>query len=154
VLLDVGPQELVRLAGTRFPESYRRQLSRWRYGPAVCKVDLALDGPIPWRNSDCGHAATVHVGGWFDEIVDAERAVWEGTHPERPFVLCAQQSRFDPTRAPAGKHTVWAYCHVPHGSQVDMSERIEKQIERFAPGFRARILARSVRTSADLERDN
>ena len=154
VLLDVGPRELVRLAGTRFPESYRRRLARWRYGPAVCKVDLALDGPIPWRNADCAHAGTVHVGGWFDEIVDAERAVWEGTHPERPFVLCAQQSRFDPTRAPAGKHTVWAYCHVPHGSQVDMSERIEKQIERFAPGFRARILARSVRTSADLERDN
>jgi len=154
VLLDLGPRGVLQLAGARLPEPYRSELSRYRYGPGVCKLDLALDGPIPWRNPDCTRAGTVHVGGRFDEIAAAERLVWEGAHPERPFVLLAQQSLFDPTRAPTGKHTVWAYCHVPQGSTVDMSERIEKQIERFAPGFRQRILARSVRTASDLERDN
>jgi len=113
-----------------------------------------LDGPIPWRAAECARSATVHVGGAFEEIVVGERIVWNGGHPEKPFVLLAQSSLFDPTRAPQGKHTVWAYCHVPNGSTFDMSERIEAQIERFAPGFRERILARSVRNTQEMERYN
>src|SRR5262249_16238595 len=118
------------------------------------KLDWALDGPIPWAADACRRAATVHVGGTLDEVADAERAVWEGRHPDRPFVLVAQQSLFDPSRAPEGKHTGWAYCHVPTGSAEDMTARIEAQVERFAPGFRARILARSAWGPADFERYN
>jgi phytoene dehydrogenase-like protein len=154
VLLDVTPRQLLALAGRRLPESYRRRLARYRYGPGSCKVDWALDGPIPWRAGACRRAATVHVGGTLEEIAAAEAAATRGEHPERPFVLLAQPSLFDPTRAPAGKHTVWGYCHVPNGSAVDMAERIERQVERFAPGFRDRILARHVMTAADLERYN
>jgi phytoene dehydrogenase-like protein len=127
-------------------------LARYRYGPGVFKLDLALDGPIPWRAADCLRAGTVHVGGTLDEIAAAERAVWQGKAPERPFVLLAQQSLFDPSRAPAGKQTVWAYCHVPNGYTGDMTEAIEAQIERFAPGFRQRILARHAMSAADMER--
>ena len=154
VLCDVTPRQLLALAGELLPARARGRLKRWRYGPGVFKVDYALDGPIPWQSADVAQAGTVHLGGSADEIVEAERAPWQGRHAERPFVLLAQQSLFDDTRAPAGKHTAWAYCHVPHGSTVDVRERIEAQIERFAPGFRDRILACSARNSAELERDN
>jgi phytoene dehydrogenase-like protein len=154
VLCDVTPRQLVQLAGDRLPGRYSRRLARWRYGPGIFKVDYALEGPIPWSAPEVGEAATVHVGGTLDEIAESERAAWSGGHAERPFVLLAQQSLFDDTRAPAGKHTVWAYCHVPNGSTVDMRDRIEAQIERFAPGFRDRILAHSVRSTRDLEREN
>jgi phytoene dehydrogenase-like protein len=124
------------------------------YGPGTFKLDLALDGPIPWRDPRCLEASTVHIGGTLEEVAAAEAAVWRGEHPERPFVMLCQQSQFDPTRAPAGKHTGYAYCHVPPGSTVDLTNVIERQIERFAPGFRERILARHVTTTADFERDN
>ena len=129
-------------------------MQRYRYGPGVCKVDLALDGPIPWKAEACLRAGTVHVGGTLPEIAAAERAVWRGELAERPYVLLAQQSLFDPTRAPAGKQTAWAYCHVPSGSTCDVSDRIIGQIERFAPGFRERILAKHVFTAAEMERYN
>jgi phytoene dehydrogenase-like protein len=154
VLCDVGPRALARLGGERLPTSYRRRLSRFRYGPGAFKVDYALDGPIPWTARECARAATVHLGGTLAEIAASEQAPWRGEHAEQPFVLLAQHSLFDPTRAPAGKHTVWAYCHVPNGSTVDMTSRIEAQIERFAPGFRERVLARSVLPPAELERRN
>jgi phytoene dehydrogenase-like protein len=154
VLCDVTPRQLLRIAGDRLSIRYRRALTSYRYGPGVFKVDFALDGPIPWRAAECAHAATVHVGATLEEVALAERAVWRGEHSERPFVLLAQQSLFDPTRAPEGKHTAWAYCHVPHGSTVDMTERIEAQIERFAPDFRDRILARSTKSAVDMERYN
>ncbi|MBV9713217.1 MAG: NAD(P)/FAD-dependent oxidoreductase [Ktedonobacteraceae bacterium] len=129
-------------------------MQRYRYGPGVFKVDYALDGPIPWKAGDCLRAGTVHLGGTFGEIATAERQVARGQLPERPFVLLAQQSLFDPTRAPEGKQTVWAYCHVPNGSDCDMSERIDSQIERFAPGFRDRILAKHTLTTSELEAYN
>ncbi len=154
VLFDLGPKQLLTIVGDRFPSGYRKALMRYRYGPGAFKLDYALDGPIPWRSAACAQAATVHLGGTLEEIAAAEAAVWRGEHPERPFVLLAQQSLFDPTRAPAGKHTLWAYTHVPNGSTFDMTDRIERQIERFAPGFRDRILARSVMTAADFERYN
>ncbi len=152
ILCDVTPRQLLSLADDRLPSGYRKRLARYRYGPGVFKLDLALDGPIPWRAADCLRAGTVHVGGTLDEIAAAERAVWQGKAPERPFVLLAQQSLFDPSRAPAGKQTVWAYCHVPNGYTGDMTEAIEAQIERFAPGFRQRILARHAMSAADMER--
>ena len=154
ILCDVTPRQLLRITGDRLPGSYQRQLRRYRYGPGVFKIDLALDGPIPWKARECLRAGTVHIGGTFSEIAASERAISRGEHPEKPFVLLAQQSLFDPTRAPAGKHTVWAYCHVPSGSTFDMTERIELQIERFAPGFRDRILARSTMNSLEVERYN
>jgi phytoene dehydrogenase-like protein len=154
MLFDLTPRQLLRIAGDHLPDGYRRQLKRYRYGPGVFKLDLALDGPIPWKAQECLGAGTIHVGGTLQEIAAAERAVTRGRHPARPFVLVAQQSLFDPTRAPQSKHTVWAYCHVPNGSRVDMAERIEAQIERFAPGFRDRILARSVISPAQMERYN
>lgn len=153
-LLDVTPHQLRRLGGSRLSSRYQARLGRYRYGPGVFKLDLALDGPIPWTASDCLRAGTVHVGGTLDEIEYAEQAVASGQHPDRPFVLVAQQSLFDPWRSPDGKHTVWAYCHVPNGSSVDMAERIEAQIERFAPGFRERILARHTMGPGDYERYN
>jgi phytoene dehydrogenase-like protein len=151
VLCDVTPRQLLRLAGRRLSPLYQRRLQRYRYGPGVCKVDFALDGPIPWKSPECLRAATVHLGGTLPEIAAGEAAIWRGEHPERPYVLVAQQSLFDPTRAPTGKHTVWAYCHVPNGSPYDMSERIAAQIERFAPGFRDCILAKHVCTADQLE---
>jgi phytoene dehydrogenase-like protein len=154
LLFDVAPRHLARICGQRLPGRYRRRLEKFRHGPAVFKLDWALDGPIPWKAAACGRAATVHLGGTFEEIAFGEREVWKGRHPVRPYVLIAQQSLFDPTRAPAGRHTGWAYCHVPSGSTVDMTEAIEGQVERFAPGFRDRILARSVWRPADFERHN
>jgi len=136
------------------PETYRRQLKGYRYGPGVFKIDYALDGPIPWRAEECARAGTVHLGGRLEEISAAESAVWRGEHPHKPLVLLAQQSLFDPTRAPHGKQTVWAYCHVPHGSDQDMTGPIEDQIERFAPGFRDRVLARSTHTALEMEHYN
>jgi len=154
VIFDLTPRQILAIAGDRFPSTYRRQLEHFRYGPGVFKLDLALDGPIPWRAEACHSAGTVHLGGTLAEIAFAEREVARGRHPDRPFVLLAQQSLFDPSRAPAGKHTVWAYCHVPNGSAVDMTERIEAQIERFAPGFRDRILARHVMSPNALQAYN
>ncbi len=142
VLFDLAPRQVARIAAARLPESDRRALETYRYGPGVFKLDYALDAPVPWRAAECARAGTVHLGGTLDEIAASERDVARGRHPERPFVLVAQQSLSDPSRAPAGKHTLWAYCHVPNGSTVDMTERIEAQLERFAPGFRERILAR------------
>jgi phytoene dehydrogenase-like protein len=154
VLFDLTPRQLLEVAGEHFTEDYRDALKRYRYGPGVFKVDYALDGPVPWKAGVCKRAGTVHLGATLDEISAGEATVWRGEHPERPFVLLAQQSLFDETRAPEGKHTVWAYCHVPNGSTFDMTERIEGQIERFAPGFRARILAKNAMGPADLERVN
>ena len=150
-LLDVGARQLESIAGDGLPQRYRRKLEAFRYGPGVFKMDWALEGPIPWSALDCSFAGTVHVGGTLEEIAAAEAAVWRGEHPERPFVLAAQPSMFDDTRAPQLRHVAWAYCHVPNGSDFDMTERIENQIERFAPGFRERILARSVMTTSDIE---
>jgi phytoene dehydrogenase-like protein len=154
VLCDVSPHQLLRMAGDRLPPSYGRRLAGYRYGPGVFKMDFALDGPIPWRAAECARAATVHLGGTLPEIAASERAVWRGEHPERPYVLVVQQSLFDPTRAPHGQHTAWAYCHVPNGSTFDMAACIEAQFERFAPGFRQGVLARSSRTALELERYN
>jgi phytoene dehydrogenase-like protein len=154
VLLDLTPRQVLAVAGARLPDRYCKRLARFRYGPGVCKVDWALDGPIPWRAERARRAGTVHVGGSADEVVRSEDEVQRGRHPERPFTLVAQPTVFDPTRAPAGVHTAWAYCHVPHGSTVDMTERIEAQVERFAPGFRDRVLARHTMGPADLERRN
>ncbi len=154
VLFDVTPRQLVAILGDRLPGGYRRRVEKYRYGPGVFKMDWALDGPIPWRSEECGRAGTVHLGGTMEEIAAAEDEVSKGGHPDAPFVLLAQQSLFDPSRAPGGKHTAWAYCHVPNGSTVDMTDRIEAQIERFAPGFKDRILARSARSPAALEEYN
>jgi phytoene dehydrogenase-like protein len=154
VLLDVTPRQLHAIAADVLPAPYRRHLQRFRYGPAAFKIDYALSGKIPWRSSPCADAATVHVGGRYDEIARSEADANAGRIPESPFVLVAQQSHFDGTRAPAGRHTGWAYCHVPHGSPVDMTDRIERQIERFAPGFRDTILARHVTPPAALEAHN
>jgi len=153
-LFDTAPKGLLQIAGDRLPGGYRRQLERFRYNPGVFKIDWALDGPIPWTSAACHRSATVHVGGAFDEIAAAERAVWRDAHPARPFVLLAQQSRFDPTRAPAGKQVAWAYCHVPNASTVDRTDAIEQQVERFAPGFRDLILARTTRHAAAMETYN
>jgi phytoene dehydrogenase-like protein len=154
VLLDVTPRQFLALAGDRLPAGSRRALQRFRYGPGVCKVDWALTGPVPWQAPACREAGTVHLGGTFAEVAASEADVSAGRHPERPFCLIAQAGVVDPGRAPAGQQTLWGYCHVPRGSAVDMSARIEAQIERFAPGFRDLILARSVRTAADMERYN
>jgi len=154
ILCDLSPKPLLRIAGHRFPSRFRKALQRYRYGMGVYKVDWALDGPIPWRNPECALAGTVHVGGTLDEIASSERDAWNGVHAERPFVLLAQPTLSDPSRAPQGRHVAWTYCHVPHGSSVDMLPRIERQIERFAPGFRDRVLARAVMGPADVERHN
>lgn len=154
VLCDITPRQLLALAGDKLPAGYRRSLERYRYGPGAFKVDWALDGPVPWRAAACARAATVHLGGTMEEIAESESAVWEGRVVERPFVLLVQTSLFDTSRAPAGKHTVWAYCHVPNGSTADMTDAIEAQIERFAPGFRQRVLGRHVFTPAALEQHN
>jgi phytoene dehydrogenase-like protein len=143
VLADVSPRELVRLARGRLPRRYERRLLAYRHGPGAFKVDWALDGPIPWRAEDCRRAGTLHLGGTLDEISHSEWGAWSGRVAERPFVLLVQQTTFDPSRAPDGKHVAWAYCHVPNGSELDLTERIEAQVERFAPGFRELVLARS-----------
>ncbi|WP_019991313.1 phytoene desaturase family protein [Rudanella lutea] len=151
ILLDLTPKSVLQLAGDRFPWLYRKQLETYRYGPGIFKVDWALDGPIPWTNPDCGRAGTVHLGGTLEEINLAEKVTYNGYHPDKPYVLLAQQSLFDNTRAPAGRHVGWAYCHVPNGSTVDMTERIEQQVERAAPGFRDRILARHTQNTKQIE---
>jgi phytoene dehydrogenase-like protein len=154
ILCDLTPGPLLKIAGDRFPRGYRRKLLLYRYGPGAYKVDWALGGPIPWRAAECARAATVHLGATLEEIARSERDAWAGVDTERPYVLLVQPTLFDRSRAPAGKHTAWAYCHVPHGSQFDMLPRIEAQIERFAPGFRERVLARSVMAPAEIERHN
>jgi len=154
ILFDVTPKQLLQIAGDKFSSLYRWQLQRYRYGMGVFKIDWALDGPIPFTASQCRQAGTVHLGNTFEEIAVSEQLTSKGKHPEKPFVLLAQQSLFDTSRAPEGKHTAWAYCHVPNGSEVDMTERIEKQVERFAPGFRDRILARYVMNTTQMEAYN
>jgi phytoene dehydrogenase-like protein len=149
VMADITPRQVLAIAGSRFPTGYRASLEEYRYGPGAFKMDWALDAPIPWRAKECERAGTVHLGGTLEEIAE-----WERSHSGRPFVLLSQHSLFDDTRAPRGKHTAWAYCHVPNGSTWDMTDAIEDQVERFAPGFRSRVLARSVRTPADLEAYN
>lgn len=149
-LFDTNTAQVGKIAGDELPAGFRRRLERFRHGPGIFKLDWALDGPIPWLAEACHRAATVHVGGNFASIAKAERAAWSGAPAEEPFVLLAQTSLFDDTRAPKGKHTGWAYCHVPHGSTVDMTERIEAMVERYAPGFRERIIGRHVTSPADL----
>jgi phytoene dehydrogenase-like protein len=154
VLADVVPRELVRISRGGLPERYERRLSAYRHGPGSFKLDWALDRPIPWRAPDCSRAGTVHLGATLEEISASEWGAWSGRPGGRPFVLLAQTSLFDDARAPAGKHTAWAYCHVPNGSALDMTERIEAQVERFAPGFRETILARHALGPTALESHN
>jgi phytoene dehydrogenase-like protein len=154
VLLDVMPHAAERISADRMDGAARKRLRHWRSGPGVFKVDWALDGPIPWSDPSSGRAGTVHVGGTYEEIASAELAVHEGDHPSRPFVFVGQQSLFDPSRAPIGKQTAWGYCHVPAGSDQDMTTAIEAQIERFAPGFRELILARHTMDTVAFERHN
>ncbi len=154
VIGDITPRQLVAIAGDRLDRKGRRSLERFRYGPGVCKVDYALSEPVPWTNADARRAGTVHVGGTFEEVAGAEAEVAAGRHADRPFVLVSQQSLADDTRAPAGQHTLWAYCHVPNGSTRDVSESITTQIERFAPGFRDVVLDQHVMTATDYETYN
>ena len=154
VIFDTSPEQLSTIAGDALPEGYRRRLGRYRYGPGVFKIDWALDGPIPWRDPNCLEASTVHVGGTLDEIAASERDMYRGQHSDRPYLILCQQSQFDSSRAPDGQHTGYAYCHVPHGSTVDRTEAIETQIERFAPGFRDRILARHTMNTMEFEAHN
>jgi phytoene dehydrogenase-like protein len=149
--LDLTPRQLLGLAGDRLPSSYRRWLARYRYGPGVFKVDWALRAPIPWRATECSRAGTVHLGGDLDEVRISANAAWAGEPDPRPFVLLSQPSLFDASRAPADGHVAWAYCHVPHGSTLDMADAIEAQVERFAPGFRDIILARHSLDATQLE---
>ena len=154
ILCDITPRQLLTIAGDNVAASERRRLEGYRYGPGSFKIDWALDAPIPWKSEICRRAGTVHIGGTFEEIADSESGAFQGRHAEHPFVLLAQPSLFDPGRAPVGKHTAWGYCHVPNGSSFDMRDRIESQIELFAPGFRERILARSIMFPRDLEAHN
>lgn len=153
-LFDTSPAQLASIAEPILPARYVRRLRRYRYGPAVFKLDWALDGPIPWRDPRCAEASTVHVGGTLEDIAASEAAIWRAEHAERPFLILCQTSHIDPSRAPAGKHTGYAYCHVPAGSTVDQTDAIERQVERFAPGFRDRILARHATTPSMFESEN
>jgi phytoene dehydrogenase-like protein len=153
-LCDLSPRPLLRIAGHRFSAGFRRALERYRYGMGVFKIDWALSDPIPWTAEACRRAGTVHLGGTLEEIAASEQAAWSGRISERPYVLLAQPTLFDPSRAPAGRHIAWGYCHVPHASTVDMVERIERQIERHAPGFGDCVLARAVATPAAIEARN
>jgi phytoene dehydrogenase-like protein len=153
-LLDLTPRQILQIQETELPRSYRQQLARYRYGPGVFKIDWALAAPIPWQAEACRVAGTVHLGGTLAEVASAEAAVWRGEHPARPFVILAQPTIVDPSRTPADRHTAWAYCHVPNGSTVDMTSAIEAQVERFAPGFGRRILARSTRNASEMEAYN
>lgn len=154
VLFDLAPRQVIEIAGEALPARYRARLARYNYGPSVFKLDYVLSGPIPWRAPECGEASTVHVGGTLAEIARSERAAWDGEVSSAPFAMVCQQSHFDSTRAPAGKHTGYVYCHVPHACTVDMTDAIERQIERFAPGFRDLIVARQAMFPADIERGN
>ena len=153
-MFDTSPRAMAAIMGARLPAAFSERLARYAHGPGVFKIDWALNAPIPWKARECLDSATVHVGGTLEEIADAESAPWRGECAERPFVLVTQPSLFDARRAPEGKHTAWGYCHVPNGSKVDMTTRIESQIERFAPGFREVIVARAVHTPATLESHN
>jgi phytoene dehydrogenase-like protein len=153
-LFDLTPAQLLRIEGIRWPESYRRRLRRYRYGPGVFKIDWALSEPIPWRAEACRRAGTIHLGGPIEHVAASERAAWEGRDPTRPFTLVGQATLFDPMRAPAGNHTGWAYCHVPNGSTADFTDLVEDRIERFAPGFRDVVLARHTMNTAQLEAYN
>jgi phytoene dehydrogenase-like protein len=153
-LFDVTPRQLLHIAGARLPSGYRERLHRFRYGPGVFKVDWALSGPVPWQDPRCARAATVHLAGNLSDVAEPEAAVQQGQLSQRPFVIFVQPSLFDATRAPAGQHTAWAYCHVPLGSPVDAADAIEQQVERFAPGFKQLVLARSSMSSEALERYN
>jgi phytoene dehydrogenase-like protein len=154
VLCDLSPRPLLRIAGHRLPARYREKLERYRYGMGVFKIDWALSAPVPWKAEACRRAGTVHLGGTLDEIAASETSAWTGRVADRPFVLFSQPTIFDPSRAPAGKHVAWGYCHVPAASTADMLDRVEQQVERFAPGFRDCVLARSVLTPADIEARN
>lgn len=154
ILCDIGPRQLLQIAGHHLPIEFKRKLANYRYGPGIFKVDWALSEAIPWKASECRRAGTIHIGGSAEEIEQSEREAWHGIHAEKPYVLMAQQSLFDSKRAPQGKQTAWGYCHVPHGSTVDMTTNIENQIERFAPGFKDCILARNTRTTQEIEHDN
>ena len=153
-MLDVTPGQFIKIAGKNLTYSYVNRMQHYRYGPAVFKVDWILDGPVPWAAEPCRNAGTVHAGGTMEEIITAEKAVMRGQHPEKPFVLLVQPSLFDPTRSGSKRHVLWGYCHVPNSSTRDMTDAIENQIARFAPGFKDRILAKGVMYPADLERDN
>lgn len=153
-LFDTSPSQLVEIAGDRLPSGYQNRLQKYRYGMGVFKLDWALDHPIPWKAADCSRAATLHIGPSLADITASEKAVWQGRHPEKPYLIVAQQSLFDPTRAPSGKHTAWAYCHVPNSSTEDMTAAIENQIERFAPGFRDCIKTRHIMTTANYQAYN
>jgi len=154
VLFDVSPKQLLQIAGHKFSTLYKWQLERYRYGMGVFKVDWALDGPIPFTADECRRAGTIHIGNTIAEITLSEQQTWNGQHPDKPFVLLAQQSVFDETRAPKGKHTGWAYCHVPNGSTIDMTNAIENQVERFAPGFKDLILAKHTISPVQMEEYN
>jgi phytoene dehydrogenase-like protein len=154
VLCDLSPKPLLKIAGHTFPRRYRRKLEQYRYGLGVFKIDWALASPIPWKAAECRRAGTLHLGGTLNEIAASEKAAWEGQIADRPFVLLSQPTLFDPSRAPAGKHVAWGYCHVPAASTVNMLDHVEQQIERFAPGFRDCVLARSVMRPADIEAHN
>jgi phytoene dehydrogenase-like protein len=154
VMLDVTPRQFLRLVGSGLPQPYDRKLANFQYGPGVFKIDYALNAPIPWAAPECRKAGTVHVGGTFSQVAAAREAVIGGKHPSAPFILVSQPTLFDPTRAPKGRHIAWAYCHVPRRSTYNMTNRIEEQIERFAPGFRDCVIARHVHMTADLERHN
>jgi phytoene dehydrogenase-like protein len=153
-VFTTGLGQVAEIAGSHLPSRFAKRLQAFPPGPGAFKLDYALDSPIPWSNPDVANAATVHLGGTLEEIIESEAAASSGRPPERPFVLLAQHTLFDPTRAPAGKHTAWAYCHVPNGSPFDMTNRIEDQIERFAPGFRQTVIARRSSSPADLEASN
>ncbi len=154
ILLDITPKQFLRIAGDQLPKSYAMRMNQWQYGPGAYKIDWALRSPIPWRSPDCARAGTVHLGGTLEEIAASERAPEAGLTPDAPALLLTQPTQFDPSRAPQGGHIVWAYCHVPNASRADMTVKIENQIERFAPGFKALIMARHVSTPADLESSN
>jgi phytoene dehydrogenase-like protein len=154
LMFDVAPRQLLQIAGHKFSSLYKRQLSKYRYGMGVYKIDWALEEPIPFSAGECRLSGTVHLGNSLEEIASSENQVWKGEHPDKPFVLLAQQSLFDRTRAPEGKHTAWGYCHVPNGSTKDMTQAIEQQVERFAPGFRERIIARNTMNTEQIEEYN
>lgn len=154
IFLDVTPKQLLKIAGDRLPSCYKKRLGNYRYGPGVFKIDWALNSPIPWKSKECARAGTVHLGGTLEEIADSESKVWSGKIPEKSFIILAQPTLFDPTRAPAGKHTAWAYCHVPNGSSMDMTQQIESQINQLAPGFLDCILARSTKSAVEMENYN
>lgn len=154
ILCDISPRQMLQIAGHRLPNHYNKQLSKYRYGPGVFKIDWALNHPIPWKAQVCSQAGTVHIGGTEAEIAFSEQQVWNNNHSDKPFVLIAQPSLFDATRAPPTKHIAWGYCHVPHGSNIDMTSAIENQLERFAPGFKDCVLARNTMPALEMENYN